>query len=77
MQSIAFNSGIIAIIYVLIKFAEMRLIQKESKPIKEVVKDGLIVYISAFIGFYIISEFVDKNVIKSETTKAFLDAPGF
>ena len=77
MQNIALNSGIIAIIYVLIRFAEMRLIQKDSKPLKEIVKDGLIVYISSFLGFYIISEFVDKSIIKPDTVKAFLDAPGF
>ena len=79
MENIFINAGIIAIIYLLIKFAEMRMVIKEARPIKELVRDMIIVYISVLLGMYIIDELVQsssKNV-KFESTKAFTDAPGF
>ena len=46
MDNLFINAGIIAFIYILVKFAEMRVILKENKPLKELVKDTIFVFIS-------------------------------
>ena len=73
------NAGIIALIYLIIKFAEMRLVHKEAKPMKDLIRDMLIVYISVMCGLYIIDELVlgQHSKIKFETTNVFIDPPTF
>ena len=58
MEKYIIQSGIIAFIYLLMKFLEMRISKKESKPMKELMRDTIIVYLSAMVGLYIISEFM-------------------
>ena len=53
MENIYIISTIIAFLYLLIKFAEMRMINKETKTIKELVTDSLIVFISVICGNFV------------------------
>jgi hypothetical protein len=39
MDNIFLNAGIIAVVYLLLRFAEMRIVLKESKPLKDLAKD--------------------------------------
>ena len=71
------NAGIIAIIYLLIKFAEMSLLLKETKPVRDLIRDMVIVYISVFVGMYVIQEMVTSGLKTVEVTSAFTDTPGF
>ena len=71
------NAGIIAIIYLLLKFAEMRLVLKETKPMRDLIRDMVIVYISVFVGMYVIQEMVANGLKQVEVTSAFTDTPGF
>ena len=50
------NAGAAAIIFLIMKFIEMRFIEKENKPLKELIKDTLIVYISVLSGFYLLDQ---------------------
>ena len=50
------NAGAIAIIFLIIKFIEMRFVDKENKPLKELIKDTLIVYISVLSGYYLLEQ---------------------
>jgi hypothetical protein len=79
MDNIFVNAGIIALIYLIIKFAEMRLVNKEAKPLKELIRDMLIVYVSVLSGLYVIDELVvsQNSKIKYETTNVFIDPPTF
>ena len=78
MDSLFVQAGIVAILYMVLKFAEMRFVNKEMKPIKELVRDMFIVYISVVLGMYIITEFLPSAInLQKVTTKAFTDAPGF
>jgi len=82
MENIFVNAGIISLIYLLIKFAEMRLTQSSkdsAKPVKELIRDMLIVYVSVICGLYIIDEMVvsQNSKIKFETTNVFIDPPTF
>lgn len=71
---------IISIVFLVIKFIEMRFIDKESKPLKLLIRDTLLVYISVVIGYYILEQL--KPVIQSGgsnviNTPVFTDNPGF
>ena len=78
MEKYIIHSGIIAFIYLLMKFIEMRIVIKEVKPIKELMRDTLIVYLSAMVGLYIIDEFMPSGeIVKKTVTNVFTDMPGF
>ena len=76
----------VAIVYFLFKFLEMRFINPdESKPLKLMVRDTLMVYISSVIGVFVltqssvadaIGEVVDATP-KFVHAPAFIDNPGF
>lgn len=55
-SNIFVNAGAAAIIFLIMKFIEMRFIEKENKPLKELIKDTLIVYISVLSGFYLLDQ---------------------
>lgn len=77
MEKYIIHSGIIAFIYLLMKFIEMRISKKETKPMKDLIRDTIIVYLSAIVGLYIISEFMNTKTIKKNITNVFTDPPGF
>ena len=72
---------IIAIVFLVVKFIEMRFIEKENKPLKLLIRDTLLVYISVVIGYYILEQL--KPVIQNGgsnniiNTPVFTDNPGF
>jgi len=77
MEKYIIHSGIIAFIYLLMKFVEMRMIKKDKKEIKDLIRDTLIVYLSAMVGLYIISEFMPNESVIKTVTNVFTDMPGF
>jgi hypothetical protein len=77
MENYFIESGIISFIYLLIKFVEMRMVKKETKEIKELIRDTIIVYLSAIVGLYIINEFMPNNSVIKTFTNVFLDKPDF
>jgi hypothetical protein len=78
MEKYIIHSGVIAFIYLLMKFVEMRVVIKETKPIKELIRDIVIVYLSSMVGLYIIDEFMPSGEsIKKTVTNVFTDMPGF
>ena len=80
MDNIFVIAGIIAVIFFLAKFIEMRFVEKESKPLKLLIRDSLIVYFSVIVGYFILEQL--KPVIQNggeghKTTPVFTDNPGF
>tara|TARA_B000000557_G_C20797283_1_gene453835 strand:- start:69 stop:299 length:231 start_codon:yes stop_codon:yes gene_type:complete len=65
----------ISIFYIVIKFIEMRFIIKENKPLKLIVRDTLIVFISVIFGNFIMLQVSPSNFIKKP--EVFTDNPGF
>jgi hypothetical protein len=53
-SNVFINAGATAILFLIMKFIEMRFIEKENKPLKDLIKDTLIVYISVLSGFYLL-----------------------
>jgi hypothetical protein len=79
MENIFLEAFIISIIYVIINFLEMRYYQKEDKNIKDIVKDGLLVYLSVISGVYILEQFKPEveKIISEAPPLVFVDNPPF
>jgi hypothetical protein len=81
MGNIFIDAAIISVIFFIIKFIEMRLIEKESKPLKLLVRDSLLVYFSVIFGNFVIDQLKPmiqeggENIVISPTV--FTDNPGF
>jgi heme/copper-type cytochrome/quinol oxidase subunit 3 len=64
-------SGIIAFVFLVAKFIEMRFTNNKSgaedeegsqpKPLKLLLRDALLVYVSSLLGFYIIAQFEEHS----------------
>jgi hypothetical protein len=88
-------SGIIAFVFLVAKFIEMRFINSNSnsnksgeedddsatqpKPLKFLLRDALLVYVSSLLGFYIISQFEEHAATGSAVKEvaAFTGGPDF
>lgn len=72
-------SLIIAIIYLIFKFLDMRYIKKENKPLKDLILDSCVVFISCLVTFFIFSQFnIDEILNKTDiNTEVFTDAANF
>lgn len=81
MKNIFIIAGFISIIFLIFKIYEMKMIEKENKPMKILFKDALIVYFSVLIGDFLIIQIMQlmeggtSNINKS--TPVFTDNPGF
>lgn len=83
--------AIIATVYFLLKFLEMRFVdQDDKKPIKVLIRDTLIVGISSVLGVYLLEQFKmfdsgsgagsgigGDGAGTSSSPAAFVDTPGF
>ena len=79
MDNIFLVAGIISIIFFVVKFLEMRYIEKESKPLKILIRDALVVYVSVVAGMFILEQLkpVIKETVGSTSPIAFTDNPPF
>ena len=76
MNHSVFISGLaVSLIYLVFRFAEMKLLTKEKVPLKILFKHTLIVYISVVLGFLLLSQFGEK--IMKKAPRVFTDSPGF
>jgi heme/copper-type cytochrome/quinol oxidase subunit 3 len=81
-------SGIIAFVFLVAKFIEMRFANNKSggeddepvvKPMKFLLRDALLVYVSSLLGFYIIAQFEEHSSSGSaaKDVAAFTGGPDF
>jgi len=80
MSNIFIVAGIISVVFLIVKFIEMRFVDKESKPLKFLIRDALLVYFSVVSGSFIIDQVspVMQEVGENMTNPAvFTDNPGF
>lgn len=81
MENIFILAGVIAFVFLIVKFIEMRFVEKEAKPLKLLMRDALFVYISVIFGYFLLEQL--KPVIQhggasvSSTPTVFTDNPGF
>jgi len=79
MTNIFVVAAVISIVFLLAKFFEMRYIEKESKPLKFLIRDTLLVYFSVIIANFVIEQInpVIKGGGSPKITPVFTDNPGF
>jgi len=80
MQGIFIVAGAISIIFLLMKFIEMRVVDKESKPLKFLIRDSLLVYFSVIAGHFIIDQLkpvIAEGGATPSHPVVFTDNPGF
>jgi hypothetical protein len=79
MDNIFLVAGIISVIFFIAKFLEMQYIEKESKPLKVLIRDTLVVYVSVVLGNFIMEQLtpVIKESSIMESPAAFTDNPPF
>lgn len=82
MGNIFIDAAIISSVFFIIKFIEMRFIEKESKPLKLLFRDTLLVYFSVICGNFVIEQLKPiiqdggaENIVIAPTV--FTDNPGF
>lgn len=81
MDNIFIIASIISVVYFIVKFIEMRYIEKESRPLKHLIRDTLVVYFSVICGHFILQQV--KPMIQSggsegaTVTPVFTDNPEF
>jgi len=72
-------SAVISITFLVVKFLEMRYIEKESKPLKLLIRDTLLVYFSVWIANFVIDQ-INPLMTSSGGKKVmpvFTDNPAF
>jgi hypothetical protein len=79
MDNIFLVAGIISVIFFIAKFLEMRYVDKEPKPLKFLIRDSLLVYVSVVLGSFIVEQLkpvINETDIPSAPL-AFTDNPPF
>ncbi len=81
MDNIFLAAGIISVIFFIAKFLEMQYVDKEPKPLKLLIRDSLLVYISVISGCFILDQLKpvlnDIEVSSISPPLAFTDNPPF
>lgn len=80
MENIFIIAAVISIIFLLAKFIEMRFLEKESKPLKLLIRDALLVYVSVVVGNFILEQLKPVMQDGGETVKhapVFTSNPDF
>ena len=75
MDNLFIVAAVVSVIFLLLKFAEMRIIIKKNKPLKELVKDTVVVFFSIIIGIYVLQQLTTNEL--SSATNVFVDNPDF
>ena len=76
-QSIFITAGIVSFVYLVIKYLEMKFILKEVKPMKLLMRDTIIVYLSVVSGSFIIEQFSGTSAIMKKAPEIFTNEPAF
>ena len=79
MENTFIVAGIVSFIFAVAKFMEMRVVEKENKPLKLLIRDALVVYFSTLAGFFIIDQLnpvIDASMSPAQPT-VFTDNPSF
>jgi hypothetical protein len=80
MENIFVVAAIIAVIFFIVKFLEMRFVDKESKPLKFLIRDTLLVYVSVVAGNFVyeqVTPAVSEAISSTSQPIAFTDNPPF
>ena len=73
------TSSVISVIYFVLKFIEMRFILKENKPLKDLFKDTVLVFIAVTLSLIILEQFNLNELIGNikSAPSVFVSKPDF
>ena len=88
MENLFLIAIVSTLLYLVVKFVEMKYLDQETKPLKEVARDALIVFISTIVASYgfvysnsSINDFLniitENKIMNTDSTQIFTDNPGF
>lgn len=80
MENIFVLSTLISIVYFLAKFIEMRFVLKDIKPLKYLIRETLLVYVSTATGLFVANQFDMMRTTANSVgggVSVFVDNPGF
>ena len=80
MDNIFIIATVISVIFLISKFIEMRFVDNESKPLKLLIRDTLLVYFSVISGYFIMEQLKPVLEIAGEAVsmpQVFTDNPEF
>ena len=75
-------------LFSILKFIEMKYLDKQMKPLKTVIRDAFMVFVSSLVGVYVFSLFggsfqeffnivTESKTLNAAATQVFTDVPGF
>ena len=70
-------AGLVSFIYLCIRFVEMRVVLKENKPLKELIRDSLLVYLAVVSGYFVFEQFGSLTTGIKTTPHVFVTEPDF
>ena len=70
------TASVIAVVFAISKFIEVRFIQKEDIAMKNIIRDTVMVYISSVIGLFVLEQ-VSETVGMKGGTSVFVGNPDF
>ena len=88
MEKVLLLACVLTFAYGILKFVEMKFIERQMKPLKEIVRDLILVFVSSFSVFYIFIQYQSKvddffsvvtntNILNPDTTQVFTGSPDF
>lgn len=80
MTSVFVIAGIISVTFLVAKFLEMRYIEKDSKPLKLLIRDALVVYFSVVVAYFVMDQLntaMESSGGGKKITPVFTDNPAF
>lgn len=76
-QSIFITAGMVSFVYLIIKYLEMKFILKEVRPMKLLLRDTIIVYLSVVSGSFVVDQFNGTTSIMKKVPEIFTNEPAF
>ena len=70
------NAMVIAFVYFIVKYAEIKFINKENRPVKLLIRDTVVVFVAGITGMYIINHF-NVETVQAAAASAFTGTPDF
>ena len=78
MDGMFWTATAVMLVFIIFRLAEGKLSSKEERPIKDIVKDSVIVYLSALGALFIMKQIAGSSSSSSVTQpKVSTDAPFF
>ena len=88
MEKVILFAVVVTVLFGAMKFAEMKFIEQEMKPLKDIVRDVVMVFGSAIFGGYVFlmngnyldemfSVIMNTKTLNAETTQIFTGTPEF